>query len=90
MTISPKTVWFDEDSMWVGLNDARVIGVPLAWFPRLSNDRSMDPLNDRLLDPPHQPLEGLVRWVCDEPASLKERREKLLSTFRANGFHGVV
>ena len=30
----------------------------------------MDPLNDRLLDPPHQPLEGLVRWVCDEPASL--------------------
>ena len=37
MTISPKTVWFDEDSMWVGLNDARVIGVPLAWFPRLLN-----------------------------------------------------
>ena len=36
----------------------------------LSSDRSMDPLNDRLLDPPHQPLEGLVRWVCDEPASL--------------------
>lgn len=30
MTLSPKTVWFDEDSMWVGLNDARVIGVPLA------------------------------------------------------------
>ena len=65
----------------------------------VSSDRSMDPLNDRLLDPPHQPLEGLVRWVCDEPASLtpesvltgtKERREKLLSSFRANGFHGVV
>ena len=55
--------------------------------------------SDRLLDPPHQPLEGLVRWVCDEPASLtpesvltgtKERREKLLTSFRANGFHGVV
>jgi hypothetical protein len=51
------------------------------------------------MDPPHQPLEGLVRWVCDEPASLtpesvltgtKEHREKLLSSFRANGFHGVV
>ena len=63
-------------------------------LPPLSSDRSMDPLNDRLLDPPHQPLEGLVRWVCDEPASLtpesvltgtKERREKLLSSFRANG-----
>lgn len=37
MIISPKKVWFDEDSMWVGLNDARVIGVPLAWFPRLLN-----------------------------------------------------
>ena len=37
MTISPKKVWFDEDSLWVGLNDARVIGVPLAWFPRLLN-----------------------------------------------------
>ena len=37
MIISPKSVWFDEDSMWVRLNDARVIGVPLAWFPRLLN-----------------------------------------------------
>ncbi|OUO50473.1 hypothetical protein B5F76_11565 [Desulfovibrio sp. An276] len=32
-----KSVWFDEDSMWVRLNDARVIGVPLTWFPRLLN-----------------------------------------------------
>lgn len=37
MIISPKAIWFDEDSLWVGLNDARVIGVPLAWFPRLLN-----------------------------------------------------
>ena len=35
MNISPKRVWFDTDAMWVELNDARVIGVPLAWFPRL-------------------------------------------------------
>ena len=28
-------VHFDEDSMWVDLSDGRVIGVPLAWFPRL-------------------------------------------------------
>ena len=28
-------VRFDEDSMWVNLSDGRVIGVPLAWFPRL-------------------------------------------------------
>lgn len=37
MTISPKKVWFDEDTIWVQLNDARVIGAPLAWFPRLLN-----------------------------------------------------
>lgn len=36
MTISPKKVWFDENSLWVELSDARVIGVPLAWFPRLA------------------------------------------------------
>ena len=30
-----KRVWFDEDSLWVGLSDGRTIGVPLAWFPRL-------------------------------------------------------
>lgn len=28
-------VHFDQDSMWVDLSDGRVIGVPLAWFPRL-------------------------------------------------------
>jgi hypothetical protein len=28
-------VAFDEDSMWVSLSDGRMIGVPLAWFPRL-------------------------------------------------------
>ncbi len=26
---------FDEDTMWVQLADGRIIGVPLAWFPRL-------------------------------------------------------
>ena len=29
------SVRFDQDSMWVDLSDGRVIGVPLAWFPRL-------------------------------------------------------
>jgi Protein of unknown function (DUF2442) len=28
-------VHFDADNMWVDLSDGRVIGVPLAWFPRL-------------------------------------------------------
>lgn len=35
MIISAETVRFDDDAMWVGLSDGRVIGVPLAWFPRL-------------------------------------------------------
>jgi hypothetical protein len=33
----PLRVRFDEDSMWVDLSDGRVLGVPIAWFPRLLN-----------------------------------------------------
>lgn len=40
MTISPRNVTFDEDSFWVELSDGRVVGVPLAWYPRLLNARS--------------------------------------------------
>lgn len=32
-----KTVWFDETRVYVELNDGRVIGSPLAWFPRLEH-----------------------------------------------------
>lgn len=35
MSISATDVRFDEDTMWVSLSDGRVLGVPLAWFPRL-------------------------------------------------------
>jgi len=35
MNDSAKSARFDEDSMWVELDDGRTIGVPLAWFPRL-------------------------------------------------------
>ena len=35
MNTSPKSVRFDDNSMWVELADGRVIAVPLAWFPRL-------------------------------------------------------
>ncbi|CCP01873.1 hypothetical protein BN439_0784 [Erwinia amylovora Ea644] len=37
MTISAKNVRFDQTTMWVELSDGRVMGVPLAWFPRLLN-----------------------------------------------------
>ena len=35
MSISPKNVQFDENNMWVELSDARTLGIPLVWFPRL-------------------------------------------------------
>ena len=35
MTTSAKAVRFDDDSLWVHLDDGRVIAAPLAWFPRL-------------------------------------------------------
>jgi hypothetical protein len=34
-SVRATKVHFDSDSMWVHLTDGRVIGVPLAWFPRL-------------------------------------------------------
>jgi hypothetical protein len=37
MSISATNVRFDESAMWVSLSDGRVIGVPLAWYPRLLN-----------------------------------------------------
>jgi hypothetical protein len=35
-------VRFDEDTMWVELADGRVIGAPLAWFPRLLRATSQE------------------------------------------------
>lgn len=34
-SIRATRVHFDQDCMWVNLSDGRIIGVPLAWFPRL-------------------------------------------------------
>jgi len=35
MSISATAVRFDDHTMWVELSDGRILGVPLAWFPRL-------------------------------------------------------
>ncbi|MGB3811831.1 MAG: DUF2442 domain-containing protein [Shinella sp.] len=35
MNISATDIRFDDDTMWVALDDGRTLGVPLAWFPRL-------------------------------------------------------
>ncbi len=37
MSISAKSLRFDDDNMWVELLDGRTLGIPLAWFPRLLN-----------------------------------------------------
>jgi hypothetical protein len=34
MNISPKSIRFDDDTLWVSLSDRRTIAAPLAWFPR--------------------------------------------------------
>ncbi len=41
MNSSPEAVAvrFDDDSLWVTLRDGRVLGVKLAWFPRLLRAR---------------------------------------------------
>lgn len=35
MNTSAKGVQFDDNVMWVELSDGRILGIPLAWFPRL-------------------------------------------------------
>ena len=35
--IQISDVWFDEDKIYFNLKDGRIIGSPLAWFPRLQN-----------------------------------------------------
>lgn len=35
MTTSPKSIRFDDDTLWVSLSDGRTIAAPLTWFPRL-------------------------------------------------------
>lgn len=35
MSASARAVHFDDDSMWVDLDDGRRMAVPLAWYPRL-------------------------------------------------------
>jgi Protein of unknown function (DUF2442) len=33
--IRATSVRFDDDQMWVELDDGRTLGIPLAWYPRL-------------------------------------------------------
>jgi hypothetical protein len=46
----PTKVDFDNDQMWVSLQDGRTIGVPLAWYPRLLKG-SKSEMQDFFLSP---------------------------------------
>jgi hypothetical protein len=35
ISVQATRVEFDDERMWIGLDDGRMIGVPLAWYPRL-------------------------------------------------------
>jgi hypothetical protein len=48
MSISPKRLRFDADTLWVALTDGRTVGVPLAWFPRLLHGSPEQRENDEL------------------------------------------
>jgi hypothetical protein len=50
MTAGPVHAATDADTLWVTLNDGRILGVPLAWFPRLLH-ASPDQLADYELSP---------------------------------------
>jgi len=39
LTLEAKAlkIWFDEDNLWVMLQDGRQLAIPLVYFPRLLN-----------------------------------------------------
>jgi Protein of unknown function (DUF2442) len=61
----PTKVAFDADVMWVSLSDGRIIGAPLAWFPRLLR-ASPDERADMFLSP-----SGLHWEALDEDISVE-------------------
>jgi hypothetical protein len=61
----PTKVEFDDDAMWVSLDDGRVIGVPLAWFPLLLQG-SKDAREDFFLSP-----SGIHWETLDEDISVR-------------------
>jgi hypothetical protein len=48
MSVSAKSVHFDDATMWVELSDGRTLGVPLAWFPRLLHSAPEERLRVRI------------------------------------------
>ena len=67
MTISPRAVEvsFDDDQMWVRLEDGRTLGIPLAWYPRLLHG-SIESRNEVSISPSGLHWEGLDEDISVE------------------------
>lgn len=81
MSFSPEplAVRFDDDAMWVDLDDGRTLGIPLAWFPRLLRgtpeqralvELSRDGLHWEELDEDIS-IAGLIAGRGDQPKARK-------------------
>lgn len=44
-------VWFDDDNIWLGLEDGRQVSAPLAFYPRLLNATKEQRENYELIGP---------------------------------------
>jgi hypothetical protein len=44
-----RDIWFDDNKMFILLNDGRELGIPLEWFPKLRNATKEDLSKWRLI-----------------------------------------
>jgi hypothetical protein len=66
MSTSARSLRFDDQTMWVEFTDDRVLGIPLAWFPRLLH-ATPEQRQEYQISPSGQ---GLHREVLDEDISV--------------------
>lgn len=76
-------VWFDDDNIWLGLEDGRQVSAPLAFYPRLLNATKEQRENDEFIGPgigihwedlnEDLSVEGIVLGRKDRTASQKFR-----------------
>ena len=46
--ITTNKIWFENERIFAILNDGRIVGMPLIWFPRLKNATEVQRLNYEL------------------------------------------
>ena len=46
--ITTNKIWFENERIFANLNDGRIVGMPLTWFPRLHNATESQRLNYEL------------------------------------------